>query len=158
MTYSVKVGSSSNDRNSILFAQGKVAQSTLDFLYDPRMEIDKWVVAAREAKELTQGQLADRLGVTRGNVSAWENRRHEPSLTQIRKISAICGLDAAALLTDDDSGVTRLPVKDEWPFSFPISVIEKLSPPRRRELELIMLGFIAESSILAGGKSAEKAG
>jgi transcriptional regulator with XRE-family HTH domain len=121
------------------------------------MEIDKWIVAARDAKGLTQGQLADALGVTRGNVSGWENRRHEPSLSQIRKIGTLCGVDATALLTDADQGITKLPSRDAWPFSFPLSLFESLPPNRRREIELMLLGFIAETN-LRDGESAKATG
>jgi transcriptional regulator with XRE-family HTH domain len=157
MLFPIEIGSGTYDRNSILKRQGNVAQEKKDFLHTAAMEIDKWILKAREAKGWTQGQLADALDVTRANVSAWENRRHEPSLSQIKKISGICGVNALALLTDDDQGITKLPSRDVWPFSFSPSLLDSISPARRRELELIMLGFIAETT-LTGGNQAEKAG
>jgi phage repressor protein C with HTH and peptisase S24 domain len=53
------------------------------------MEINRWIRAARKKADLTQEQLGERLGVTKGNVSAWENGRHEPSYSQIHEISAL---------------------------------------------------------------------
>jgi transcriptional regulator with XRE-family HTH domain len=53
------------------------------------MEIKNWIRSARKKADLTQEQLGERLGVTKGNVSAWENGRHEPSYAQIQEISAI---------------------------------------------------------------------
>lgn len=38
---------------------------------------------------MTQTDLGDALGVTKGNVSAWENGRHEPSYTQMLKIAEL---------------------------------------------------------------------
>ena len=58
----------------------------------PRMdlhELSAWVKRARSGAELTQAQLGEMLGVTKANVSGWENARHEPSYTQLRRISAI---------------------------------------------------------------------
>jgi transcriptional regulator with XRE-family HTH domain len=76
----------------------------LDFLYPARMEIKNWIRSARKKADLTQEQLGERLGVTKGNVSAWENGRHEPSYAQIQEISA----------------VTKCPMPDSQP-SIPIT-------------------------------------
>lgn len=116
------------------------------------MKISEWIAQARANRGWTQGLLAEALNVTRGNISAWENGRHEPSLSQIKRISELCGIDATVLLTDGDI-VTKLPTRDSWPFSFPASLLNDIAAPRLRELELIMLGFIAESKLL-GGKPA----
>jgi DNA-binding transcriptional regulator YiaG len=67
----------------------KLDQERLDFLYPPRMEMRNWIRSARKKADLTQEQLGERLGVTKGNVSAWENGRHEPSYAQIQEISVI---------------------------------------------------------------------
>lgn len=61
----------------------------LDFLYPPRMEMRNWIRSARKKADLTQEQLGEKLGVTKGNVSAWENGRHEPSYAQIQEISVV---------------------------------------------------------------------
>lgn len=55
------------------------------------MDIGSWVNAARLHARLTQAQLGERLGVTKGNISAWENGRHEPSFGNLRKIAEITG-------------------------------------------------------------------
>ncbi len=64
----------------------------LDFLYPPRMEMKLWIRAARKKAALTQEQLGERLGVTKGNVSAWENGRHEPSYAQIQEMAALANV------------------------------------------------------------------
>ncbi|MEX3961058.1 S24 family peptidase [Paraburkholderia sp. EG286B] len=51
-----------------------------------------WIRAARKKAALTQEQLGERLGVTKGNVSAWENGRHEPSYAQIQEIAALSNM------------------------------------------------------------------
>lgn len=55
------------------------------------MVLSDWVLACREAAGLTQAQLGDLVGVGKGNVSAWENARHEPSYTQILRIGEQTG-------------------------------------------------------------------
>jgi transcriptional regulator with XRE-family HTH domain len=56
------------------------------------MELKDWIRVARKAAKLTQEQLGERLGMTKGNVSAWENGRHEPSYAQLQQISEISGM------------------------------------------------------------------
>ncbi|HDR9184578.1 TPA: helix-turn-helix domain-containing protein [Burkholderia vietnamiensis] len=55
------------------------------------MELKDWIRASRNGAKLTQEQLGERLGVTKGNVSAWENGRHEPSYAQLQQIAEITG-------------------------------------------------------------------
>lgn len=55
------------------------------------MTIGAWVRAARTHKGMTQEELGDQLGLTKGNISAWEKERHEPSYSQMRKIAEVTG-------------------------------------------------------------------
>lgn len=55
------------------------------------MELSTWVKLARTKQGWTQDQLATALDVTKGNVSAWENGRHEPSWDRILKIGRLTG-------------------------------------------------------------------
>lgn len=61
------------------------------FLYHARMEMKQWIRTAREHARLTQEQLGEQIGVGKGNVSAWENGRHEASVAQIQKIAEVTG-------------------------------------------------------------------
>lgn len=49
------------------------------------MEINEWIKFSRKRAGITQDQLAENLEVTRGNVSIWENGRHEPNISQIKE-------------------------------------------------------------------------
>lgn len=49
----------------------------------------RYIHDARKAADLSQTQLGEAIGVTKGNVSAWENDRHEPSISQLKKIATI---------------------------------------------------------------------
>ncbi len=56
------------------------------------MEMKSWIRLARKKAGLTQEQLAEALGLTKGNVSAWENGRHEASFAQLTAIAEMSGL------------------------------------------------------------------
>lgn len=58
--------------------------------YHLRMElvdlIAAWIKSSRLAAGLTQPELGELIGVTKQNVSHWENKRHEPRQTTCRPI------------------------------------------------------------------------
>ncbi|MGR2664297.1 helix-turn-helix transcriptional regulator [Chromobacterium haemolyticum] len=60
-------------------------------LYHACMRLSEWVRAARQHAHLTQERLGELVNKTKGNISAWENGRHEPSFDQIESISRITG-------------------------------------------------------------------
>lgn len=57
--------------------------------------------AAREGKELTQQQVADRFGVTKATVSAWETGGGDPGVYRLRELSQLYGVATDALLWED---------------------------------------------------------
>lgn len=71
--------------------QETLALGGLEFLYTRRMDIGDWIRSARKMAGVNQEQLGEALGVTKGNVSAWENNRHEPSYSQMLKIAERAG-------------------------------------------------------------------
>lgn len=72
-------------RQELLHRTGK------ESVYHGGMKIAEWIRAARAHKGLTQQQLADLLHMTKGNVSGWENGRHEPSFNQMVDVSSLTG-------------------------------------------------------------------
>ena len=73
----------------------------------------EWIKAARLHAELTQLGLAERLGVTKGNISAWEQGRHEASLEQITKIADLTNFqEPLGFFTADPSSNKW----KNWPF------------------------------------------
>lgn len=64
------------------------------------MDISEWVKAARTKAAFSQEALAQALGVTKGNVSAWENSRHKPKLEQILTIGRATGFALPPDLSD----------------------------------------------------------
>lgn len=73
--------------------QGQEKRDTrgLGILYSAPMNLNEWVKAARQHAKLTQEQLGERLSLTKGNISGWENGRHQPSFDQVQRIAEITG-------------------------------------------------------------------
>lgn len=58
------------------------------------MNIGEKIKNARESADLTQKELAERLGVTQKDVSRWENNKITPNIETFAKICK--ALDASA--------------------------------------------------------------
>ena len=57
----------------------------------------------RTAKELTQGQLAGRLGVSEPSISAWELDKARPKAGRMEALSVALGVEISELLGFDDA-------------------------------------------------------
>lgn len=104
------------------------------------MELNEWIKAARLSKGLTQDQLAEALGMTKGNVSAWEVGRHEPSFAAIIKIIEETGF------SEPLPGLSS-PIVTEarWPFS-------EVSRDKVESLDGKKLNFLEAAILLAAAQ------
>lgn len=73
------------------------------------MNIHEWVRAARRHAGLTQAQLGELIGVTKGNVSAWETGRHEPSYANLVRIAELTGFAQQLPGLPRDAGTAAMP-------------------------------------------------
>lgn len=106
-------------------SQEKLDPHRLGRLYTRAMEISAWIKASRQAAGITQTDLGDALGVTKGNVSAWENGRHEPSYTQLLKIAEITKAPLPAVAPSGDWPFPRLSKAD----------YDRLTPGQKEAIE-----------------------
>ena len=76
------------------------------------MKLSEWIALARKSAGLTQAELAEKLDVTKANVSAWENDRHEPGWSKLLKVRELTGADlpipGQAELSEDERLLLRL--------------------------------------------------
>lgn len=93
-------------------SQEHLCPRRLGFLYSGGMKIAEWVRLARKHIGWTQEQLGAALNLTKGNISAWENDRHDPSFDQIMQISRLTGF---AISASPDISMTGLSVQEPEP-------------------------------------------
>lgn len=68
------------------------------------MEREQKILKLREARVaagLSQGQLAEKIGVVPGTVSNWEVGTREPDLSMLRRLAEVLGVSVDALLEDE---------------------------------------------------------
>ncbi len=64
-------------------------------------KIGKFIADLRKEKELTQKELADKIGVTDRAVSKWENGRGMPDVSSLRTICDVLGISLNELLSGE---------------------------------------------------------
>ena len=79
----------------------------------------------RKAKGLTQQELADRLGLKRASLGAYEEGRAEPRLINVVAISEFFGVSVDALLKGTDSAEDRERGKSLRILTVPVNEIDK---------------------------------
>lgn len=87
------------------------------------MNLGQKLVAARRAKQMTQAQIAENLGVTVQAVSQWEKDRTIPGTANMRKLMALLDIDLDANMSSLDQGVNiginvSAPLIKEFPTIF----------------------------------------
>ncbi len=63
------------------------------------------LTAAREAQDLSQAQLARRLGVQLKTIQAWENDTSEPRANKLQMVAGILNVSMRWLMTGEGEGV-----------------------------------------------------
>lgn len=96
----------------------------------PNSDVAVFVRAAREKTGLSGDAIGAIFDCTRGNVSGWENGRHEPPYSTLCKLS-------------DMSGIPLPGQKDAWPFkTIERDEFYKLEEWQRQGIEAKLTEFI----------------
>ncbi len=81
---------------------------------DSELELHRWMGARirqiRVTKNMTQDELAQRMGTQRPAVSNWENGINMPSLFTLRKMAATFGVSLRQLIEPDSEDVADVPM------------------------------------------------
>lgn len=77
------------------------------------MELHERIYQLRKEKNMTQQDLADRLGVSRQAVSRWEMGTAKPELDSLTAMSRIFGITVDELLTGEQAVMEDSPAVEE---------------------------------------------
>lgn len=101
------------------------------------MTIGEKIYEYRTAKNLSQGDLADMLEVSRQSVSKWENNAAVPDLDKIIKLSEIFGISIDELVKGEKI------VAPEEPKAKPAAIKKESSFPPRKIIGTVLLSLSA---------------
>lgn len=93
--------------------------------------------AAREGKELTQQQVADRFGVTKATVSAWETGGGDPGVYRLRELSQLYDVATDALLWEDSLTPEAMRFAAEF---------DSLTEKQRSLFKAMWMAFVTEAA------------
>ena len=85
----------------------------------------------RLSKHLTQGQLAQRVGVTTGMVSAYETASKAPSLEVLIRLSRVLGVTVDYLVCVDAPRYVDISALDDSAAALVIALVDKLAQGRQ---------------------------
>lgn len=60
--------------------------------------VAKLIVARRDELDISDAELARRIGVTRSQIHDWVHGEHEPTLSSLRRIAKALDMDLSELL------------------------------------------------------------
>lgn len=69
---------------------------------NPIMELSKAIKAAREAKDLTQVDVAKHLGITKSAVNQWESGKNVPDQRRLADLAKLLDIEASVLIGTPD--------------------------------------------------------
>ncbi len=64
-------------------------------------KIGKFIAQCRKEKKITQGQLAEKLGVTNKSISRWENGKNMPDYSILKDLCSILDIDVNEFLSGE---------------------------------------------------------
>lgn len=76
-------------------------------------KIGKYIVECRKKKNMTQQELAEKLGVSDSTIGNWENGRNMPDLSLFKPLSEILGISIAELLDGGKIDKNNIAYKSE---------------------------------------------
>lgn len=99
----------------------------------------------RKANNLSQDELAEKLGVSRQSISLWENGQTQPTLDNIIALAKIFHITSDALLSSESSEAFSEPAE-----SAKTEQTEEEEPPKRKKPWLIPVIAAAAAVLLLG--------
>ena len=111
------------------------------------MAIGQNIAELRKAKNLTQRELADKLGVSQSHVARWETERSQPREKALEELAA--ALDASVeeiRLGGKDSLKIALDIEDKELLSL-LQELKNLSSTEVEALKTVLRGLLSRSRI-----------
>ena len=107
--------------------------------------IGSFIAAKRREKNLTQEQLADRLGVSNKTISKWENGKCMPDYSVIELLCKELGITLAELLDGEEKEPNSIRVYDEEQVKSLLCKMQKMEKNYKYAFGMIMIviGFIS---------------
>ena len=109
------------------------------------MNLGESIYRQRTLHNMSQGDLADALDVSRQSVSKWENNMAVPELDKLMKMSELFGISLDVLVHGEDSVSPQPPADFTQLQKTPSAPVENALPPRKiAGIILFCMAFLTE--------------
>lgn len=108
------------------------------------MSFAKKMIELRKQQDLSQQDLADRLGVSRQAISRWETGAVQPLADSVKSLAQVFQVSTDYLLNDDLDDPTPPPTAQPAP-----TPQEEPTPTRKHRKWLLALAALAAAAVLA---------
>ena len=71
------------------------------------------IKSKRKENKLSQEELANKLGITRQAISKWETEKSTPTMTNLRELSEVFGVEMAYFIGDNKEEIEEKDKKEE---------------------------------------------
>lgn len=105
---------------------------------DPvRVGLGMRLKAAREGADMSQLQVAERFGINKATVSAWETGRGDPGVYRLRELSKLYDVASDAIIWEDSLSPDAMKLAAEF---------DGLTEKQKTTLRALWLAFVQASS------------
>ena len=94
-------------------------------------KIGKFILECRKKKNLTQSELAEKIGVTDKSISNWENGRNMPDLSLFKPLCEILDISVNDLISGENVS------QDEYQKKLEENIISTIDYTNKKVLEKI---------------------
>lgn len=107
-----------------------------------QIKTGKFILELRKEKEMTQKELAEKLGVTDRAVSKWENGRGMPDVSLMKPLCEILGITVSELLSGERIKKEEYQEKSEFRFLDTIEITEKKIKKKNTLLRIVLVASV----------------
>lgn len=111
------------------------------------MAIGQNIAELRKSQDLTQRELAERLGVSQSHVARWESEKTQPRSRALKQLSEFFGVTVEELLSGGSGNLkTALDVEDQELLEL-LKELKNLSKDETQALKTVIRGLLARSRL-----------
>jgi transcriptional regulator with XRE-family HTH domain len=111
------------------------------------MAIGQNIAEMRKARDLTQRELADKLGVSQSHIARWETERSQPRSKALDSLAEIFEITVEELLSGGSENLkTALEIEDKELLGL-LKELRNLSGDEIHALKTVIRGLLARSRI-----------
>lgn len=104
-------------------------------------KIGKFILKCRKEKNLTQSELAEKLGVTDKSISNWENGRNMPDLSLFKPLCELLGISINDLISGEKISNNDYPEMSEQNIISTINYTNKKMSQKNILIGVILISF-----------------